>query len=223
MKQTQISTPRRPVSSVLEGQSFPVEVHQLEQRVSLPPCACALGPPARCPSLPFLWGEGSPTKVEYWKKIGYPYSILSTAGPGTLFGQDQPSGKQGAQGPVRPNPLRKLALPCSGTLYWAKPKRWFAGLPGGSHLPSTRKDSTPNPNHPNSPYPKFVVWFGVVFRIDLCQFGRPSWLHKSSQAKPPPPRLVFFGAHPPRLVFRGSPASDSERTPLPSRCSQGAA
>ena len=31
--------------------------------------------------LPFLLGEGSPTKIGYRKKIGYPYSSLSAGGP----------------------------------------------------------------------------------------------------------------------------------------------
>ena len=37
-----------------------------------------LGPPARCPSPRFFFGEGSPTEIDYRKKV--PYSNLSTGG-----------------------------------------------------------------------------------------------------------------------------------------------
>ena len=40
-----------------------------------------LGPPARCPSLPLFLRQGSLTEIDYRKKIGYPYSNLSTGGP----------------------------------------------------------------------------------------------------------------------------------------------
>ena len=46
--------------------------------------ACLLGPPARCPSLPFCWGAfcwgGFPDYNRLHKK-GYPYFNLSTGGP----------------------------------------------------------------------------------------------------------------------------------------------
>ena len=42
-----------------------------------------LGPPAGCPSLPFLFwlGGKAPTKIDYRQKSGYPYSNLYTGGP----------------------------------------------------------------------------------------------------------------------------------------------
>ena len=43
-----------------------------------------LGPPAEVPTLnPFLGWEGSPTKIDYRKKLVPTYSILSTGGPRT--------------------------------------------------------------------------------------------------------------------------------------------
>ena len=48
--------------------------------IESPNMSLSLGPPGSCP-LPTFWGEGSPTKIDYRKKIGFPDSILSTGGP----------------------------------------------------------------------------------------------------------------------------------------------
>ena len=73
-------------------------------------CGHRLGPPV-VPFYPF-WGECSPTKVDYRKKIGYPYSTLSTGGPSR--GRCSARVRKRSASLV----LLKVAAPCSAGMLW---------------------------------------------------------------------------------------------------------